>query len=412
MPRLLLIPVLYAVFAFLLYRWNRKHATGLSSTALCVAYGFKVAMGILYGYIFLHYYKGDDTWYFHNGSIEEYQKLLNNPWQFIADFNPLPAFERNESFERGWYYYLSDLEFWLITKPMAIFNFISGGNYYVNVVFFNFIVCWGLLWLFQLYAGLFPEKKTVLYTAIFLMPGLLFWLSGIRGDGLIAFFLGLLIPAFYRFVHLRRRIDIIYILLALAGITILRSMILLVLVPALIGWFITVRFRTRAILTTAIVYGSCIVVFFGSTVLSPKQNLPAVVAAKQADYFRLTANTRFALDTLKPTLASYMGILPQSINNTFLRPYPWEAKGFLQVAASLEMLFIFVLILLAVVRADNNWSVPPILFPLSFAVMLYVFIGYTIPFPGAIIRYKVIGLLFILVALSVCIQWKKQFKLK
>ena len=412
----LLILIFFFLFLFLLRRGNRKGPGALSLKELSIAYGLKVILGLLYGYIFITWFGGDDTWYFHNGSIEEYQKLINDPWQFIADLNPIPAFQRNESFSRGWYFYLSDLEFWMLSKPMAIFNFISGGNYYVNVVFFNFIVCWGHIWLFRLYVSEFPQKRKALFIAIFLIPGIVFWLSGIRGDGLIVFFLGLLLIQFHKWLNRRSKISLLYILLALAGITILRSVLLLLLIPVLLSWFISVRFRARLIMTSLIVYGATLILFFGSLWISPQKNLPGFVANRQAEYFRLRGNTRFDLDTLQPNFKSYISILPQSINNSFFRPYLWEAKGFFQIGAALQTILLLLIFILFLWKKESNWKQwiqnPLIFLPGAFAVTLFIFIGYTIPFPGAIIRYKMPAELLLFIALILLIDWKKLYRLK
>lgn len=412
----LLIVVFFIIFLFLLRRGNRKEPGALSVKELSVVYGLKVILGLVYGYIFITWFGGDDTWYFHNGSIEEYQKLIKDPWQFIADLNPVPAFQRNESFSRGWYFYLSDLEFWMLSKPMAIFNFISGGNYYVNVVFFNFIVCWGNIWLFRLYVREFPQKRKALFITIFLIPGIVFWLSGIRGDGLIVFFLGLLLIQFHSWVNQRSKISLLYILLAMAGITILRSVLLLLLIPALLTWFISIRFRTRLVLTCMIVYGSTLILFFGSLWISPQKNLPGFVANRQAEYFRLRGNTRFDLDTLQPSFKSYISILPQSINNSFFRPYLWEARGFFQIGAALETILLLLVFLFFIWKKEANWKQllqhPLILIPSIFALTLFIFIGYTIPFPGAIIRYKIPAELLLFIVLILLIDWKKPYRLK
>ena len=388
----------------------------MSLKELSIAYGLKVVLGLVYGYIFITWFGGDDTWYFHNGSIEEYQKLIKDPWQFIADLNPVPAFQRNESFSRGWYYYLSDLEFWMLSKPMAIFNFISGGNYYVNVVFFNFIVCWGHIWLFRLYVREFPQKRKALFIAIFLIPGVVFWLSGIRGDGLIVFFLGLLMIQFHNWLKNHSIISLLYIFLAIAGITILRSVLLLLLIPALLSWFISVRFRTRLLLTSLIVYGTTLILFFGSLLISVEKSPPSFVAARQAEYFKLRGNTRFDLDTLLHTFKSYISILPQSINNSFFRPYLWEARGYLQIIAALETILLLLVFILFLWKKEMNWKQlmqnPLILIPSLFAITLYIFIGYTIPFPGAIIRYKIPAELLLFITLTLMIDWKKLYKLK
>ncbi len=412
----LLIILFYFIFVFLLYRWSKKQPGGLSVKEIALAYGLKAMLGMLYGYIFLTWYNGDDTWYFHNGSIDEYQKLLKSPARFIGDLNPVNAFNRHETFSKGWYYYLSDLEFWLISKPMALFNIVSGGNYYVNVMFFNFIVCWGHLWLFQLFLKEFPQQRKALFIAVFLIPTVVFWLSGIRGDGYIIFFLGLLLLHFNNWVKKGKVNSWIYILIGMAGIIILRSVLILLLIPALLSWWITVRFKKQLFQSTAIVYLSCVVLFFGSLLISSSVNFPSFVASRQLEYFGLRGNTRFHLDTLQPSVRSFAQVFPQSLNNTFLRPYPWEAKGFLQGAAAIEVLLV---ILLGILFIFNNYSglkshfrKPLILFSFLFAFSLYVFIGYTVPFPGAIIRYKIPAELLLVVVFASGINWGKKFTYK
>lgn len=406
-----LIVICYIFFVFLLRYTSKKQPDDLSIKEISILYGVKVIIGVIYGYIFLNWFKGDDTWYFHNGSIEEHEKLLKDPVQFFTDFNPLPAFRLQKTFALGWYYYLSDLEFWLLSKPMAIFNFISGGNYYVNSVFFNFIVFWGQRWLFQLYLKEFPLKRKTLLIAIFLVPSIVFWLSGIRGDGYIIFFLGLLLLYFYKWVNGGKNSNWIYIMAGFAGVTIFRSVLVLLLVPALLGWWITIRFNSRIFLTAAVVYGVYIFIFFGSLLISSEKNLPAFVANRQHQFLGLNGNTRFRLDSLHANFQSFVTVLPQSVNNTFLRPYPWEAKGFLQWMASLELLLFFLLVYFFVIKTEtgikNHFIKPVVLFPCLFALSLYLFIGYTIPFPGAIVRYKIPGELLLMVILFTGIQWKK-----
>ena len=58
---------------------------------------------------------------------------------------------------------LSDLEFWAITKPLALFNLYSRGNYYVNVVFFNLLTFWGQYLVFKLFAARFPGRRRGVY---------------------------------------------------------------------------------------------------------------------------------------------------------------------------------------------------------------------------------------------------------
>ena len=255
-----------------------------------------------------------------------------------------------------------------------------------------------------------------MFIALFVIPGIVFWLSGIRGDGLIIFFLGLLMIHFHKWVNHRSKISLLYVFLAMAGITILRSVLLLLLIPALLSWFITVRFRKRLYLTTVVVYLATLILFFGSLLISPQKNLPGFVANKQAAYFKLRGNTRFDLDTLKPTIKSYALILPQSVNNSFFRPFLWEAKGLFQIAAAMETILLLLIFFLFLWKKEANWNQllrhPLVFLPTLFAVTLFIFIGYTIPFPGAIIRYKIPGEMLFFIVLILLIDWKKTFRLK
>src|ERR1700712_4415864 len=51
---------------------------------------FKVLMGCLYGWLFLRYYGGDDTWNYFIESKTETTLLLHHPGQFFQEF--LPSF--------------------------------------------------------------------------------------------------------------------------------------------------------------------------------------------------------------------------------------------------------------------------------------------------------------------------------
>ncbi|MBL0136414.1 MAG: hypothetical protein IPP79_21770 [Chitinophagaceae bacterium] len=416
MSPFVLIPILYILFTWIYYKWSKSHSLDLSWQQVALAFGLKVLLGVAYGYIFYTYYKGDDTWYFNSLAEGEYQKLVTDTGQFFSDFNPIPAFSRNPTIGEGWYFYLSELELALLTKPLALFHFITGGDYYNNVVLYNFISFWPMLWLYGTYKEVFPNKKTALYITIFLVPSLLFWLSGIRGDGYLMLFLVLLLVNFHQWVSGRKGKQLLYILIGIAGIIVFRSVLLFLLLPVLTCWFITVRFRKKILPVVAIVYGITAILFFGSIFVSAEKNLPGIVSERQAAFLRLKGNTRYELDSLRPTVGSYLKVLPQAINNSFFRPYAWEWKGSLQGVAAIDILLLFILAFLCFWKNEGSaalhFSRPLLFYPIIFAITLYIFIGYTIPFPGAIIRYKIPGEWFLVIAFITGISWQKLIKLK
>lgn len=395
---------LFVLFAFLLRLMTRHPDTRLTTPELVAAFGFKVLMACAYGYIFLHYYGGDDTWELHKVSLHEWRLLFDDPGQFFWDLTPAHAWhvaQGNTGFALR--HYLDKLELHLPAKALGIFNVISRGNYYANAVFFSFLTFWGHYWLFKLVTGAFPHKRRLWFLLIFFYPPVIFWLSGVRSDGLLFLFLALLLLHAWRWIQENKRSSLLYLILGMVGVIIFRDVVILLLAPALVAWFIAVRYDRRPLPVFLMVYGVSVVVFFGSILLPGAFNFPSLIVARQQEFLALQGNTRLPLDTLEPTAGSFFRILPQAISNTFLRPYLWEARGLLQVMTALDILLFWLLVILAVVwrKKDNSSGITPLFwFLLFFGVSLYIFIGYVIPFPGAIVRYKVIPELFLLIVVG------------
>ncbi|MFT3822377.1 MAG: hypothetical protein QM731_00605 [Chitinophagaceae bacterium] len=399
---------MYIIFLFFLYsllltwcyhRLLRRKTVPLSLPETALAMGAKIAMGCLYGYIFLHYYHGDDTWQYHYDSLVEYDNLLHHTKLFFYELTPASAIESGNTFLERFQVYVMNLEYRTTVKLLGVFNIFSRGNYYINVVLFNAIVFWGHYWLFSLLVTLFPDKRKALFIVIFLFPAPLFWLSGIRADGLLLFFLSLALLQAYRWLHQHRNLSVIYVVIGVAGLWLFRTMLVGLVLPAIIAWAISVRTKRQPVYVFSIVYGIAMVLFLATSLLPKEVNLLNVIAKRQAEYFALPANTRVPLDTLQPSVAGYARVLPQAINNTFLQPYPWKAKGMLQVATSLDNLLLLAFIAALFFIKDPRWKQflghPVCIAMLFFSVSLYLLIGYMVPFPGAIARYKIIASLFL-----------------
>ncbi|WP_133053870.1 hypothetical protein [Niastella yeongjuensis] len=405
----ILLLLLYSIlFIYLLYRLTRR-SVPLTITETALAFLFKVALGCLYGYIYLHYYNGDDTWDFHQHSLRELQKLKHEPLRYFTDLLPTRSFaDAGGAFWKGLYIYIHSLEFDSITKLLSIANIFSGSNYYINVVFFNFILFWGHYWLFSLLVKEFPQKRKPLLLLIFFFPPLVFWLSGIRGDGLVLFFLALLLVHFRRWLYEQKKWSVLYCIIGMAGIVVYRNQVLFILIPALLAWFVTIKYNRKPVATFCCTYVIGGLLFFASAWVSPAKNLPGVIVSAQQSFFQLHG-TSFALDSLQPTVNSFVRVLPQALSHTFVRPTVLEAKGALQIMTAVEIMAFCLLVLLAIIKRDihskQTLQKPLILFCLAFGVTLYIFIGYVVPFPGAIVRYKAIPELLLLCVMVTSTNW-------
>ena len=187
-----LLIILYTLtFIIIIDRITRQSKIRLTRKEIAFAFCFKVALGLLYGFVFKKYYGGDDTWKYFNDSLNEYNKLLFQTGQFLKEIIPLDSFQKYPAFTDGFRDLLENLEYNAVVKSLAIFNVLSFQNYYADVVFFNIFSFIGSYLLFKLFARTWKEKRLLIYAAAFFIPPITCWLSGIRSDGLLLLSIGL-----------------------------------------------------------------------------------------------------------------------------------------------------------------------------------------------------------------------------
>lgn len=369
---------------------------------LPVAFAVKVLLGLLYGYVFLHYFNGDDTWLFFRSSINETELLLNKPAIFFTnEFTPFNALSTGSNAIEVAAIYLNELQYVLLVKTMAIFNLLTGSNYYLNVVLFNAIFFFGHYWLFKLLAETFPAKKQLYFVVIFFFLPAVFWLSGIRVDGWLFFFLSLLL---YNAGSKRKRGfgKTVLIIAGFVGVVVCRPQVGALAGVALIAKFVSERVG-RPVRVFAAVYLIAIAVFF-----MPVFRLSAMMAEKQHEFLTLKG-TKFEIGNLDPSPVSYIKAFPQAAANIFFRPLPWEAKGVLQLMASVEIVAFWALIIASVIFRHRYWKIrlcqPVVLTMLALGITTYIFISYIVPFPGAFVRYKAVAELLILCSVLSISRW-------
>jgi hypothetical protein len=386
----------------------RHKKINLSSGQIIIFFGCKIAMGTLYGYIFKRYYNGDDTWGLNHDGILQYEKLTATPVLFVKELfsaNPIHGSQYYFQFP----HYLENLEYGLFTKLLALFNLVSHGNYYINLVYFNFLGFWGLYFLYKLIAEKAgTANRQIIAAVLFLFPPSLFWLSGIRAEGLLILFTGTLFYYFNKWLQQGKMVHALISAACFGLAFIFRDGFALLLLPALLAWWLTQYIKSVSWKTFPVVYLLTIAfTVAGSFLLPARLNPLSVIAARQHDFFALTGNTRFNLTQLNDDIGSFVKVLPESLLNTFVRPFPWEAKGPLQWFAALENIVVLIFLLLILYKFHKpagQLLKNPLLWALILAGLFnYIIIGYTVPFPGAIARYKIIPELFLIGAGLLCL---------
>jgi hypothetical protein len=299
-----------------------------------------------------------------------------------------------------------------IIRFNALLRFISFGHYNVHTVVICFLSLTGLTAIYKTFITHMQNKKKELLFAVFLLPSVLFWGSGVLKEGMIFFALGLLIYHAGKLFQPRS-------VLIFAAMTMLLALskfyIWLCVIPGIIllVW-VNKTSASRIILKYLLVIATVSSVGLNSEAIFNIQSPLVTLSQKQQEFKQLAtgeltdsqhhpiapANSMIKINDLRPELGSFLANAPQALNNTLLRPYLWECHGILMLLSGLETLFLLLLIVVCLIfsqRPGNiNWLY--VLFCLSFVLLQFLIIGETTPILGAIARYKTIALPFLLIA--------------
>lgn len=391
-------------FSLLLRYLGKKDVVAIRPGMAVAGFLLKVLLGCLYGYIFLRYYGGDDTWMYHAQSLEETRFLKTDPLHFLHSLIDPTSYTRYMMTT-----YWQELEYAFLIKLLAIMNVFSGGHYYVNVVLFSMISFWGGYFYYRFFSMLFPGKEKLFLVIFFLFIPLVFWTSGIRKDGLIFLSSGLVFYSVHKYLDLQRPKFLVYTALGLLLLALNRNFIALSMLPALLAWVIADRTKAKPWLVFASAYALALVVFF-LTAYSGPVNLPAAFVKRQADFLALKGGSYVTLDRLEPDPFSFIKVFPQAVNHVFFRPLPGEQPGALSLFSGIETYFVLLVFILLILfpaperQSPNRAACLAIMF---FALSNYLFIGYTIPFLGAIVRYRIVFESLLLALATAGVNWQK-----
>ncbi|MBK9568840.1 MAG: hypothetical protein WAT34_10425 [Chitinophagaceae bacterium] len=410
----LLFVIYLVLFAWLVTKVKFFTRSGLSKPQLIIILLLKIMAGIFYGWIGL-YYGGlaqmQDTWGFHNSSIQEYHLLFNNPHEYFTNLfnNPYESgvskfFESNDS-------YWNDLKGNFLIKVLSVFNIFSFGHYYVNVILYSFVTIFGAMAIYRVMTDVFPGKKMTVLLATFLVPSFLYWTSGIHKEGLIFTGIGLIVYCIY-FGLKEKRWGFKRILSLIIGFLLLislRNFLIIIIIPAIIAWLLANRWPKYGLATFGTLYLLFGLLFFNLRLINPHLDFPRAVVNKQQEFIRLKGgNSNIPIKELEPTAASFLINTPQAINLSAIRPYPSDVKHILSLAAAIEinsLLLLFVLFIFF--RKNGQHSRNLMFFCIFFSLSVLLAIGFSVNNLGAIVRYRSIIMPFLVIPMVAQIDWSR-----
>ena len=280
----------------------------------------------------------------------------------------------------------------VLIKLHAFLLLFSRGFYPIHVLFFAFFSYLGALTFYRFITNIFTPNNFILLV-IFLTPSVVFFCSGTLKETIILVLLIAIISSSY---YLGKKFEITHLLILIIStylLVILKVYILIALVPGLLSFLICTFWKTKNwwLFSIFIHLGYLYLLFTLQSV-----NFLDNLQLKQSDLIlvakEMHAGSRIEIPILDGNFSSFLSSIPNALKNVFLPPSPSTTNSFWMWLSTIENYLLLILIAFGCTKLKytNRTQRQYIALLLSFTILLALFIGWTVPIIGAIVRYKVI----------------------
>jgi hypothetical protein len=297
----------------------------------------------------------------------------------------------------------------LIIRLNAVFRIFSFGNYHIHSLLLNFVSFTGLYALMRLFIAV-SGSKWKSFLAAFAVPSVIFWSSGILKEAVLIFAIGFFSWNFYKIVigeYSHRRL--LTILLFVSILLVVKLYVFAALIIACAG-LIASKFIERSLIAYLVAFGIMMVLVSIVGFINPTYSFIELIVSKQHDFIELSkkvvVHSLIPVQALDHSFWSILKSIPAALINTFTRPWISDIRGILFIPSVLENILVFLLAFFAI---RNKVKLDPtkknfVLFCFTFTIVLFLIIGLTTPIIGAIVRYKIPALPFLVFGLLLCVN--------
>jgi len=419
------LTILYSLFfIFLIYRIGFYHIEGFTKKAVVFVFLIKILAGIGMYFIYTYYYTDRSTAdifkYFDDSKVM-YDALWNKPADFFRMVsgiqNDTTYFDQYYHQMHNWYrVFESNIynDSHTIIRINALMRIFSFGYFNVHTVFMCFLSLTGLVGLYRFFIPFMKDKKRLLFFSVFLIPSVVFWGSGVLKEAILLFGMGMFLYAISGLLNKKSIIrNIILLLISIILLMLTKYYVCILIVPLSLA-FVWCKLTSEKYiyLKYGVIVVACIALGMNMHHINPDLDMLKILAMKQNDFVGLAqamnSGSLISNDLLQPTAKDFIIHTPSAFYNTLVRPYIFEAGSVIVLFAALEnllILFLLIVSLLFISKKTQHKSV--LVFCLLFFMALYILTGLTTPIFGALVRYKVPAMPFLMVFIFMLMNQEK-----
>ena len=420
---LFLTPIYLAIFYGIAFAVRRKYTNALTKKYFIPALSVKFLGAIMLGLIYQFYYKGGDTfnYYTHTKIIHQaFSDSFHLGWKMITT---------NGTYEPEIIKYTSQMFWWqpnstemFVAKIASIIGLFCFNTYTIIGLCFAFISFCGVWAMYITFLRIFPLAYKKLAIAVFFLPSVFFWGSGLMKDSLCIGALGWTFYGFYHVFIAKRNARTAAIMGAI-GIYILVSAkiyILLSFMPPALFWVFNENSNKiksaslRVLLKPLFIIVGAAAAYFGAiNITAGDERFDVDKIGERSkitkDYLSsyVASGSAYDIGELDGSLASIVQVAPKAVFITLFRPFLFEARNPVMLLSALEAgLFLYLTISLfyktGFFKSLRLIASEPILtFCFLFAIILAIGVGTTSGNFGTLVRYKIPLMPFYLSALYI-----------
>lgn len=287
----------------------------------------------------------------------------------------------------------------LIIYIHLLLRYLSLGNIYVHSLWFSFLSFLGSVGIYTSLKKHFSGSECILKAIVFCIPSVLFWSSGMLKETLILLSLGLIGYSYTFRKNMSDWIAVPLLLLALIVLLFIKPYVLFGVMLATFAYWLLKQEHARSLVLGITIICTTLLLFLGN-------DMANLLIHKRNEFITLSehTNTQSLLQhKIRPEngLVELLNVTPSAIYAVCMEPSLVHLKTVKDLPFCLENLFLFLGLLFLLMRYPafnrNKLAISAAL--IVFAWSQFMIIGWTVPVSGALVRYKVTALPFLIIGL-------------
>jgi hypothetical protein len=417
----------FSLFLFFLYKIGLHKKISADFRWVAIAFFVKVLCGIAYGYFDAYSGRGGDSMNYFWDANWIFKAFHQHPlafWHMLTGIN-----DRAPLYEKEYYHYLitwkvNDFDYFFndsrtLVRIHLLIRLFSFGNYTVHVVVITFLSFIGQLLLIRTFQKIIPGATNFLFLLLCFLPTSLIWFSGTMKEPIVIFGLGILLYHLQKCLEHGITLRLMFIVLSsILLILAMRFYLLVCLAPGMVLLFWLYRHPAKPLLKVAVVAGAFLLCALSFDYFATDYKISNILYDQQMNYVKKEQyyhpGKKVDYTQMDATITGMIRLSPQAFFKTLLAPaQPFQNNPY-RLLFFLENCLLCVVTVWAIFHftKPTPGALPWMLFCIFAVVLLYVLIGLTVPFEGAMVRFRSVVYPFLVFILAGIVKTGSMQKLQ